>query len=127
MLLLIATLALSDVQVISRTLYAEAGGEGERGIVAVAGVISNRSKLQRKSLRAVCLQRKQFSCWNGGTIPRPKMNKTYAQCIVLAQRLTKQPQPSRFTHYYAHRVCNPRWAAELKNKTVIGNHTFGTI
>ncbi|WP_414075941.1 cell wall hydrolase, partial [Staphylococcus aureus] len=42
----------------------EAADQSVYGQYLVASVIVNRAKAGHKSLEAVCLARKQFSCWN---------------------------------------------------------------
>ena len=54
-----------DTLVVSKTLYAEARGEGIQGMKAVATVIWNRSNGKSDRLAAVCKKPFQFSCWNG--------------------------------------------------------------
>lgn len=118
---------LTDVQIVARTLHAEAGGEPVIGIIAVGGVIGNRAVIKNASPKKICLARKQFSCWNQGILKRPKATKKYLLCIVIARKVVKGEIRNHFTHYYAHKKCKPKWAKDLKNVTVIGDHTFGTI
>src|SRR5580692_7000715 len=57
-----------DVEVASRTVYGEARGEVNDGMLAVAWVLVNRLKAGEwysgKTLAGTCLKREQFSCWN---------------------------------------------------------------
>jgi len=49
------------------TIWREARGEGQPGMLAVAFVIRNRAQQGKPwphDPDRVCLQRKQFSCWN---------------------------------------------------------------
>lgn len=66
-----------DRNIIARTLWGEARGEGEYGMQAVANVIKNRLSSGVRwwghSLRTVCLARYQFSCWNAKDPNRPKL------------------------------------------------------
>lgn len=55
---------LSDLEVLTLTLIGEARGEPIEGKVAVACVIRNRATAWKKSISEICLQPKQFSCWN---------------------------------------------------------------
>lgn len=58
---------LDDVEVIARTLWGEARGQGAEGMSAVACVIQNRAHNPGwwgHDYRSVCLAREQFSCWN---------------------------------------------------------------
>jgi len=68
-------LAVSDAtgathqDIIATTLILEAGGEYSEGAMeAVHEVIYNRSIKRNKSMAEVCLQKWQFSCWNGKDI-----------------------------------------------------------
>ena len=67
----------NDLQILARTLFGEARGEGDEGLEAVACVIMNRYKsgkwftgydvLNGKKIPSVaqtCLKKAQFSCWN---------------------------------------------------------------
>ena len=112
------------------TLWHEARGEGRRGIEAVASVIYNRSQSKRMPLEAVCLARKQFSCWNEGyTKPRPR-NELEGGILAFCEGLERQMKAGAFTpsvnstHYHTLSV-RPDWSAGMKDKRVIGNHLFG--
>src|ERR1019366_3489695 len=61
-----------SLDTLARTLYGEACGEGEAGMVAVASVILNRIALSEPlggrhwygfDIRSVCRAIGQFSCW----------------------------------------------------------------
>ena len=52
-------------KIIAITILAEARGEGEKGMYAVAAVIAQRANERKLTPSKVCLQRLQFSCWNG--------------------------------------------------------------
>lgn len=47
---------LTDQQIVTLTLLAEARGEGEKGLLAVSNVIAKRMKQRHKSAKQVCLQ-----------------------------------------------------------------------
>jgi hypothetical protein len=64
LIFLISTPALAD-HVVALTILAEARGEGREGMELVAGCILQRSIDRNLTMRQVCLQRLQFSCWNG--------------------------------------------------------------
>ncbi len=71
--------------VLAKTLWGEARGEGQTGMEAVAAVILNRFRTSyrgRSSVEAVCLDPKQFSCWNENDVNLP-----------LIQRIDKVPDP----------------------------------
>jgi len=120
---------------VAKTIWLEARGEGYVGMEAVATVIYNRSVRRKLSLVAVCLQEKQFSCWNKQV---PKNVRAYntlgggynwdnarrlAGCLL---RPDFEPMDT-WTHYYNPDKCTPYWASQLTNKVRIGHHIFGTI
>lgn len=71
---------LDDVEVIARTLWAEARNQGADGMTAVACVIQNRARNPGwwgSDLRSVCLKNQQFSCWNASD-PQAKLIRSEA-------------------------------------------------
>src|SRR5258708_7124377 len=67
---------LSDLEIVARTVWGEARGEGVDGWVAVSWVIKNRAGHPGwwgRDLKSVCLKRAQFSSWNIDDRNRPKM------------------------------------------------------
>jgi len=116
--------------VLAKTLYFEARGEGERGMRAVATVIYNRAAGNVAKFATVCLAPKQFSCWKShdGLIVEPSAPAdaaAYGICIKIESEMvegTFGPLGS-WTHYYNPRGANPSWARN-RPFTVIGNHNF---
>jgi N-acetylmuramoyl-L-alanine amidase len=67
---------------LARTLWGEARGEGEAGMIAVAAVIRNRIDVSTDhggrywwgfDWLSVCTAKSQFSCWNPGDPNRAKL------------------------------------------------------
>ena len=123
-----------DLDVLARTLWGEARGEGREGIEAVAAVIVNRMAARRwgATAAAVCRARRQFSCWNRRDPNRPKLERVderdpaFALCrevaaAALAGRLADPTGGA--THYH---VCGlrPWWARGLEPCARIGAHLF---
>lgn len=112
------------------TLFKECRGESLQGQLAVASVIYNRSKASGKSLDAVCLARKQFSCWNNGYTKAKPRNEQERAILTRFEAWEKAMESGTFrpsgawTHYHALTV-NPSWSLGMKQKKVIGNHVFG--
>jgi|TARA_Y100000310_G_scaffold193224_1_gene193186 hypothetical protein len=131
--------------VIAITILAEARGEGEKGMYAVACVIQQRVKNRKLNLVSVCLEKKQFSIWNGErrmpcpchaimtsrmmpkfghllkTPSAPYAKKLASQIYkggVLDQSVTKNAD-----HYHSKSV-KPYWADKKKQTVKIGNHIF---
>lgn len=124
---------LEPIDIISQTLYAEARGEGEKGIRAVASVIWNRSKHNPDNLVKVCLKPKAFSCWNGVNSIVIKEKRVYGTCKDVASELLseifkeypfKNIHPTNYiTNSLYHSVKCPSWVRGQTGE-VVGNHIF---
>ena len=131
MTLLIAALAVSlargeecwaETQIIAEVIAAEAGGEGERGMLAVACVIANRARAQHKTPYQIVTAKNQFY----GLTAKNRI-KLYHQVKLIADRLTKDimrlPDITGGALYF--RTEQERLFPWCKNRTVkIGNHIF---
>ena len=121
-----------EEKVITLTLLAEARGEKFDGMAAVCAVIKQRSINRNISPEKVCLQRKQFSCWNGKTIndlnylltKTPK--KIVDQAKYLAQNINNinLSKINNADHYYSTIIAPPYWAKGKKPVAKIGKHVF---
>lgn len=118
--------------VVASTLWLECRGELAEGRMAVASVIWNRAKSRVRTVDQICLQPKQFSCWNERSAdwrPEPKTKRErelYEEFLEIERQMragTFTPSGS-WTHYHTLKV-DPFWSAGMKSKTVIGNHLFG--
>jgi spore germination cell wall hydrolase CwlJ-like protein len=85
------TAALDDETALALTMIAEAAGDWREGgssveeRIAVGCVVRNRVLTARrwaKTVRGVCLQARQFSCWDPGT------DANHVRLMTLAERLT---------------------------------------
>jgi len=130
------------IGIVAETLWREARGEGKAGIRAVASVVWNRSRERQLRPEKVCLQKAQFSCWNGVAIPLPTDiwkktgEKTHGSgfriwryCVGCAERIvdgTFVPTVSA-NHYYNPRMCRPKWGKSMRGAVKIGRHRFGSI
>jgi len=131
-----------ETEILAKTLYGEARGEGLNGIEAVANVILNRVKLAKQGLvkwwgnniREVCLKPFQFSCWNGNDPNCQKLSSdlsgdpVFDVCQRVAVRAIKGLLPDRTkgaTHYHTLSV-NPDWEGAIVPNVQIGNHLFYT-
>ncbi len=82
--------ALSDQQIVARTLDGEAGDQGYAGQQGVANVIMKRAELGwqgETTLRGVCLHPEQFDCWIPGKDRSRIMAPGYVeppQCMLIA-------------------------------------------
>lgn len=116
--------------IIAATIWHEARGERLIGKRAVATVIYNRHIERGLTLSQVCRQSKQFSCWNGKRardllLPVPT-GKAWRQCLWIAiQMTTGRFKPvNRANHYFAYKLCNPKWKEKMEFVERIGGHDF---
>ena len=119
----------------AKTVWGEARGEGEDGMLAVACVIVNRTRKTGKSLMEVCLQKWQFSCWNEGDPNLPKMqaldwdDQLYRMAMIAVLKaidLPKDKDPTKGSRHYHTPAVKPKWAEGQTPAVAIGNHYFYT-
>jgi spore germination cell wall hydrolase CwlJ-like protein len=125
------------MDVLARTIWGEARGEGKRGMEAVAAVIMNRVASPRfpDTVEGVCKAPWQFSTWNAGDPNLPRVlsvtasDRNFAIALGIARRaLTgklKDPTGGAL-HYYANWIEPPNWARGAKVSARIGKHIFLT-
>jgi N-acetylmuramoyl-L-alanine amidase len=115
-------------EIVAATLILEAGGESDyRAMLAVNEVIHNRAKKRKLSIDAVCLQRLQFSCWNGidvsAGIAKAKKHSKWSTALRIASSKSITNHTLGSDHYHTHRV-NPSWNKRLTKTVIIQNHIF---
>lgn len=122
-------------EVIARTLWGEARGEGIAGMAAVAGVIANRARNPRwwgRDAAGVCLKPQQFSCWNASDPNRPKLlavgpdDPLFAAALAIADEALAgrlRDVTNGADHYHTTGVA-PGWSAGKTPVTTIGVHRF---
>ena len=135
------------INVVARTLYMEARGEGSIGMNMVMTVIWNRSGGDKEEFAPECLRYKQFSCWNkmpssqktpsGYVIKFPKGafsggedQAAWLRCQDLAKSMfdgTFKPANSDWNAYYNPDKASPDWADQLIDAKTIGRHIVGKL
>lgn len=138
-----------DIDVVARTLYGEARGEGREGMVAVACVIVNRAIIADAyvdahgedhplfgdgSLASACHAPLQFSCWNAKD---PNLGVIKAVTVAdpifaMAKEIATQAENDELdditnhaTHYFDKRMPSPPAWAKCKTPCFEqGNHLF---
>lgn len=118
-----------STRTVALTLLGEARGEGAAGMYRVACVIQQRQLNRGLSARGVCLQRGQFSCWNGkGPSLKLLKSKAAPDAIALARKLVAGVKLRREVVGFADHYCTlktfPYWGRRRKPVTVYGNHKF---
>lgn len=129
-----------ETDVLARTLWGEARGEGTAGLHAVANVVLNRVAVaERKggfwwgnNIIQICQKPYQFSCWNRSD---PNFRKLQAVdganlYFATAQRIARRAIAGLLEdithgadHYHAAGI-TPFWAKGEKPVAVIGSHIF---
>lgn len=131
----------NDIDVLARTLWGEARGEGPAGQIAVAWAIRNRVNDGKakswwgEGYAGVCQAPYQFSCWNKNDPNYPYLSgakqiptSQYALVMRAAKLVVDGATPDPTggaTHYYAKSMKTPpKWTVGAKQTVIIGNHVF---
>lgn len=134
--------------ILARTIYGEARGEGKMGMRAVANVVLNRATiadhymdLHREphplygngEIASACLVPWQFSCWNAAD-PNSQIihdvttdDPVFADALAIANAVitgVMDDITDHATHYYDCRIPTPKWAEGKDPCAAIGHHLF---
>jgi spore germination cell wall hydrolase CwlJ-like protein len=129
-----------EIDVLARTLWGEARGEGNEGMEAVASVVLNRVAIAESragywwgnDIISVCQKPYQFSCWNRSDPSYLRLqevtdkNVYFATALRIARRAVIGALDDRTrgaTHYHADYV-SPHWAKGRTPTIIIGHHIF---
>jgi spore germination cell wall hydrolase CwlJ-like protein len=130
-----------DRDILARTLWGEARGEGQMGQIAVAWTIRNRVNDGKakswwgEGYAGVCLAPSQFSCWNKNDPNYPflsgisqihagELSRCRKAADAVVDGVVSDPTGGA-THYYAASMRKaPAWADRAKQTALIGNHLF---
>ncbi len=132
-----------EADVLARTLWGEARGEGTAGMQAVACVVLNRVAESDKRGRywwgnniiQVCQKPYQFSCWNRSDPNFRKLQSVdesdlyFATALRMAKRAIMgalDDLSGGATHYHAKGI-TPYWSRGEKPTAEIGHHIFYRI
>jgi N-acetylmuramoyl-L-alanine amidase len=130
-----------EIDVLARTMWGEARGQGDKGMEAVACVVLNRVRVADdaggkywwgNSIIQVCQKSYQFSCWNRSDPNFKKLqavdakNIYFATAVRIARRACAgvlADITNGATHYHADSI-KPYWARGETPVAVIGSHVF---
>jgi len=124
-----------EIDVLARTLWGEARGEGNIGMQAVANVIMNRVAIGGwwgDSIVTVSQKPYQFSCWNKDDPNYRLITALDGEDLyfVTARRIARRAVygalediTSHADHYHAAGI-TPFWTSGERPVAVIGNHIF---
>lgn len=137
------------LNVVARTLYMEARGEGLAGVDMVMTVIWNRAGGKPSNLADVCLANKQFSCWNDISNKTPstysiefpagaltgkkdKDTQMWNECVKVASSAIDGkfiPENLEWNAYYNPNTVKktPSWDKDLLNTKMVGRHKVGQL
>jgi hypothetical protein len=121
-------------EVMASVLLAEARGEGESGMMAVAEVIRRRADQRRVSILAT-LEPGAFSSLNGTTqqamVRKFRNHPLYPTALRISGIAYNQPQrlgnQTRGATHFTHKREKPYWAVGESPVATIGNHAFYRI
>ena len=132
---------MSELEILARTIEAEASGEKYAGKIAVGATIANRAASGNfgSGIQGVILKRGQFSPWNKFTgyakgeqgkdmLAFKASEDSYrAANAILTGNYTDETGGA--THYVNESVSTPNWLGDMKGRkrgtVTIGNHLFG--
>lgn len=121
----------TDVEIVAATICAEAGGEPWAGQIMCGEVIANRAKKTGLTPKQICLQPRQFSCWNNKGQMELRMqtmrrHPAWEDCRTIAESICRPGYKtvSPVTHYANLALCSPAWAVSMEKIAVVGRHTF---
>ena len=127
----------NPLDIMSRTVYGEARGEGKDGWVAVAWVIKNRASKPGwwgHDVISVCLKPMQFDCWNSNdpnssaVASVDSSNSVFAAITAVCDDVINGtiPDPTHgATYYYVTGMHHPpAWANGKTPCAVIGHQSF---
>ena len=130
-----------EIDVLARTMWGEARGEGNIGLEAVANVVLNRVAVAKAhggkywwgaNIIQVCQKPYHFSCWNRSDPSFQKLQRVeetdlyFATCLRIARRAVigqLKDHTGGATHYHADYV-SPYWAKGETPTITIGRHIF---
>lgn len=123
-----AYLSQAEIDIVTATIILEAGGEYDpHSLEAVNEVIHNRAIKRKLSPSEVCLQYRQFSCWNDKAAFKYNMKKAQRHPRWGEAKLIVMSSPTNHTlgadHYHADYV-NPSWTKSMTKTVKIGKHIF---
>jgi spore germination cell wall hydrolase CwlJ-like protein len=120
--------------IVAMTILAEARGEGNAGMYAVAACIKVRAQERRLGYHDVCLQPWQFSCWNKNDPNRKKMvsflklpQARYALRLSTNMKKINTKFIGHANHYMTiklWRTGKVKWAKGKKPCAFAGSHVF---
>ncbi len=130
-------LKMRDIDILARTIWGEARGEGRSGMEAVAAVVMNRfhtsAWYSAATVAGVAMKKYQFSAWNQNDPNYDKLINVTANdpYFALALEIAKnaisgnlEDKTGGATHYYSNSILPPIWTQGGEKVAQIGKHIF---
>ena len=130
----------NEIILLAGLIFLEASGEPFRGKAMVADTVINRRNKNGKSLEAVMLAPKQFSCFNNrakmieffaeAATGRHRNDQVWRDCLLIAEAACREGYEPKTCadHNYAPARMNkpPYWAVKMREVARVGGHIFLT-
>jgi hypothetical protein len=128
---LAASTATYGQEVLAAVLLAEARGEGEVGMRAVAEVVRRRADAHGVTMLSV-LKPGAFSSLNGtnrdALLRRFHRHPLFPKALQIARQAYNEPESlgnlTQGANHFTHKRERPYWSAGFHPVAVIGNHAF---
>lgn len=126
----------NDKFALAQTLWGEARGEDDYGMIAVCCTIINRFNSKKwyagKTIEETCKKAWQYSCWNNNDPNRPKLLRLKEEDLSREYSIIDKVTSGVYhditggaTHYYNPEVCKmPEWAVGKVPCYTHGSHLF---
>ena len=120
------------LETVALTIWGEARSESYAGKSAVASTIWNRANGKVVNFKAVCLSRKQYSCWRKRvftqTLPdlkKPLDRSAWRDCVTLASLMIDGSfLPDLNARHYHEASIKPYWSINMRMIASVDNHVF---
>lgn len=124
--------ARDTLTTVSMTIWGEGADQTYAGKYAIASVIWNRANGKPSNLSAVCLDRKQFSCWQKRVFTQklpdmrnPLDRAAWRDCVALASLMMDGSfLPSLDSKHYHEASIQPYWSVNMKMLARVDGHKF---
>lgn len=127
---------------LSLTIIGEGRGEPIQGKIAIGCVIRNRVIIRGKTYEEICLEPKQFSCWNDNDPNRKLLDELagneilmgdFRECVWVAQGIYRgfiKDNTKRAQYYLTEKLYTenrPNWARAVADSVQIGSQIFFNV
>jgi spore germination cell wall hydrolase CwlJ-like protein len=124
--------ARDTITTVAMTLWGESRSESYAGKSAVASTIWNRANGKAANMKAVCLSRKQYSCWRKRVftqalpdLRKPLDRMAWRDCVTLATIMVNGTfLPDIKAKHYHEASITPKWSINMTMLASVDNHIF---